>query len=338
MKQIWITKAGPPEVLEVREAAEPTPRTGEVRIRVEASGVNFADILGRMGMHVDAPTIPYVPGFEVAGTVDMVGQGVPALKEGDPVLAATRFGGYSDHLCVPYKQVFRRLEWMNAADGAALPVNYLTAYLSLVVMGSLRKGDSVLIHDAGGGVGLAALDICRIMGAETYGTASPHKHALLEERGLDHPVDYRNYDYEEVVMELTHGRGVQLILDSLGGVHWKKNFRLLMPTGRLVHHGIGSLAPGKTRSLVEIVKGLLVLPFYTPIKLMNENKGIAGVNMARLWQHVDLQREWMKQIIEWYDEALFRPYIGKTFPFSQAAKAHHFIQDRQNLGKVLLVP
>lgn len=338
MKQIWITRAGPPQVLEVREASTPTPRTGEVRIQVEAAGVNFADVLGRMGIYPNAPDIPYVPGYEVAGVIDAVAQGVPDLREGDAVLAVTRFGGYTDHLCVPHKQVFKRLEWMSAEDGAALLVNYLTAYQALVVMGSLNKGERVLIHGVGGGVGLAALDISRIIGAQTFGTSSPHKHDFLRERGLDHPIDYRNDDYEEVVAELTAGEGVQLVLDPLGGRHWKKNYRLLMPTGRVVHYGISSLAPTKRRSLLDIVGGLLHLPFYSPVKLINENKGVIGLHWGRLWEQIDIQRPWVEQIVRWYDEALFRPHVDRIFKFRDAADAHDYIQDRKNVGKVLLVP
>lgn len=338
MKQIWITKAGPPEVLEVREAPDPTARTGEVRIRVGACGVNFADIMGRMGIYRDAPDIPYVPGYEVAGTIDQVGQGVTDLKEGDEVVAATRFGGYCDLISVPHRQVFRRLEWMSVEDGAALPVNYLTAYLALVVMGSLRTGNRVLIHGAAGGVGLAALDICRIVGAETFGTASPQKHDFLLERGLDHPIDYRNRDYAHVVQELTDGQGVNLILDPLGGKHWQKNYRLLMPTGRVVHFGGSSMAPEKTRSLLSLARGLLSVPFYTPLRLMNENKGVLGINLGHLWEYSGMLREWMSQIFEWYDEALFRPHVDRTFSFRQAAAAHSYLQERKNVGKVLLVP
>jgi NADPH:quinone reductase-like Zn-dependent oxidoreductase len=338
MKQVWITKTGLPEVLQVQETSDPTPRSGEVRIRVEACGVNFTDIMGRTGLYPHSPSIPYVPGFEVAGEIDMVGQGVPDLKEQDKVFALTRFGGYSDVVCVPYKQVFKRLEWMDAQHGAAFPVNYLMAYLMLVVMGSLRKGDKVLIHNAGGGVGLAALDICRIIGAESYGTASPGKHEFLLDRGLHFPIDYRNFDYEQVIKDLTAGSGIQLILDSLGGPHWKKNYRLLLPTGRLVLYGISSALPGKRRSWPALIRFLMNFPQYTPNSLRNDSKGVLGVNLNPLWEQMDLLKPWMKQLITWYDEALFRPHIDRTFPFSGAAAAHHYIQDRGNIGKVLLIP
>lgn len=338
MRQIWIAKAGMPDVLQLQEAPDPTPRSGEIRIRVEASGINFADIMGRMGIYPDAPNIPYVPGYEVAGIIDMVGQGVPDFREGDKVFAATRFGGYSDVVCVSYKQAYKRLDWMTASDAAALPVNYLTAYMMLVVMGALHPGDKVLIHGVGGGVGLAALDICNIIGAETYGTASPGKHPFLLQRGLHYAIDYRNRDFEQVVRDLTGGRGVQLILDPVGGKNWPKNYRLLAPAGRLVHFGVNSMAAGKKRSLLNLLRMLVWVPFYSPLKLMNDNKAVMGVNLGHLWEYTDLMQTWIRQIVAWYDEALFRPHIDTTFRFEEATTAHHYVQDRKNTGKVLLIP
>ena len=338
MRQIWITKIGPPEVLQIREAPLPLPANGEVRIRVEAAGINFADIMGRIGLYRDAPEVPYVPGYEVSGTIDAISQGVTGFREGDPVLAVTRFGGYSDIICVPYQQVFKRLEWMSAIDGAALPVNYLTAYVALVVMGSVHPGDRVLIHNCAGGVGLAALEICKIIGAKTFGTASPSKHEKLQKMGLDHAIDYRNMDYERVIMKLTRERGLDIVLDPLGGRNWKKNYRLLAPTGRLVHFGASSMVGGKKRSLYRVLREIATLPYYTPLRLMQDNKSIAGINLAHLWDNVEMVRVWMDQITSWYDEALFRPTIDKTFPFNKAAEAHHYLQDRRNFGKVLLTP
>jgi NADPH:quinone reductase-like Zn-dependent oxidoreductase len=338
MKQVWISKAGGPEVLKIRENVDPIPRNGEVRIRVQASGINFADILGRIGIYGDAPDMPYVPGYEVAGVVDAIGQGAANVKEGDSVLALTRFGGYSDVVCVPHKYAFNRLDWMPIEDGAALSVAYLTAYQMLIVMGSLRPGNKVLIHAAAGGVGLAALDICRIVGAETFGTASPEKHAFLRERGLDYAIDYRNYDYERMIMDLTEGKGVQIVLDSLGGQHWQKNYRLLMPTGRLIYFGASSRVAHSKRSIWDMAKTLVRLPFHTPLKLMNDNKAVMGVNLGHMWDQADQIRGWMDQIVAWYDEALFRPHVDKVYKFEEAALAHQYIQDRKNIGKVLLKP
>lgn len=338
MKQVWINNAGQPNVLKTVMNPDPIPRSGEVRIRVQAVGVTFKDIAGRMGLDRDAPDLPYVPGLEVTGTVDLVAQGVPTLKEGDAVLAFTQYGGYSDVVCVPYRQVYKRLEWMSVEDAAAIPVDYLLAYLMLVVMGSLQPGNRVLIHNAAGGIGLAALDICMILGADTYGTASPEKHDFLLSRGLHHPIDYRNQDYERVLLDLTGGHGVHIVLDALGGINWPKNYRLLMPTGRLLHYGLASLAPDSKKRLLSYWRGLIMMPFYTPLRLMRDNKAVMGVNLTQLWTQAGMLRPWMEQIIAWYDEALFRPHVDKIYPFEEAAQAHQYIQDRKNLGKVLLRP
>ena len=307
-------------------------------MRVGAIGISFLDVLARLDLLREAPEPPYIPGFEVSGVIDAVGQGVPDFTEGDPVFALTRYGGYSAQVCVPHRQVFRRLEWMSVADGAALPLNYLTAYIALVVMGSLRAGDRVLIHAAAGGVGLAALDIARILGGETYGTATPHKLDVLRERGLDHPIDYRNYDYEAVIDDLTSGEGVALILDSLGGAHWRKNYRLLMPTGRLVHYGTSSLLKEGQRPFSYRFHRMWRSVAYRPTRLLDDSKGVMGVNVNRLWNQSERVRDWMAQIVDWYDQALFRPHVDRTFPFRDAADAHSYLQERKNIGKLLLLP
>jgi NADPH:quinone reductase-like Zn-dependent oxidoreductase len=196
MRQIWIPKSGPPEVLIVKEAADPHPATGELRIRVEASGVNFADIMGRLGLYPDLPRMPVVPGYEIAGRVDAAGAGVDAGWVGRDVFASTRFGGYADVVCAPQAQVFPRPSNMSAQEGASIPVNYLTAWQLIVVMGGLKGGETVLVHSAGGGVGIAATQIAKHIGAKVIGTASAGKHELRA-LGVDHPDDYLTEDFEE---------------------------------------------------------------------------------------------------------------------------------------------
>src|SRR3974390_1666196 len=247
MRQIWITKVGPPEVLQVQEASDPEPKAGEVRIRVEASGVNFADIMGRLGLYPDLPPIPVVPGYEVSGHIDAVGAGVAPDWAGRDVLAATRFGGYADTVCVPIKQVFARPPGMSALEAASIPVNYFTAWQLVVVMGGLKANETVLIHSAGGGVGIAATQIAKHIGARVIGTASVAKHDRLRALGVDHLIDYRTEDFEVRAREITGGRGVELILDAVGGDSLKKGYRLLAPTGRLGVFGASSAATSKAR-------------------------------------------------------------------------------------------
>jgi len=340
MRQIWIPKAGPPEVLEVREAPDPQPAKGELRVRVEASGVNFADIMGRLGIYPDLPKLPVVVGYEVGGRVDAVGEGVRADWEGRDVFAMTRFGGYSEAVCVPEAQVLERPEGMSAAEGAALPVNYVTAYQLLVVMGGLRPGETVLVHSAGGGVGIAAIQLAKHIGARVIGTASAAKHDFLKGMDVDHCIDYRSEDFETRVRELTRGRGVELVIDAVGGDSFKKGYRVLAPTGRLGMFGMSAAATGKTRSLLSALRAVASMPWFqfTPVSLMNENKGVFGVNVGHLWNEIPRVRSWLDALVDLYREGVARPVIDKSFPFDRAAEAHHYIQDRKNTGKVLLTP
>jgi NADPH:quinone reductase-like Zn-dependent oxidoreductase len=346
VRQIWIPKAGPPEVLELREADDPLPRAGEVRIRVEAAGVNFADIMGRLGLYPDLPPMPVVPGYEVAGVVDAVGDGVETDWFDRNVLAMTRFGGYSDVVCVPEHQAFTRPEKMSALEAAAFPVNYLTAYQLLVVMGGLKAGEAVLIHSAGGGVGIAATQLARGIGARVIGTASAAKHEFLRSQGVEHCIDYTCEDFEARTRDVTGGRGVELAIDAVGGPSFMKSFRSLAPTGRLGMFGMSSIAPGKQRSLWQVLRTLGSLPWwrFNPRTLMDANKGVFGVNVGHLWDEQDRVTRWMEDLLERVrhphaeDDVLIAPVVDSTFPFERAAEAHHHIQDRRNVGKVLLVP
>jgi NADPH:quinone reductase-like Zn-dependent oxidoreductase len=339
MRQVWIPRVGRPEVIEVREAPDPSAGPGEVRIRVKASGINFADILARLGLYPDAPKLPAVMGYEVAGDIDQVGGGVARLP-GEKVLALTHFGGHSDVVVVPAAQAITLPEGMTYEEGAALPVNYLTAYQMLLQMGSLKRGERVLVHSAAGGVGLAAIDLCKMVGAEVFGTASPSKHAILRERGVAHTLAYSRPDYETEVKRLTGGRGVHVVLDAMGGKHWKKGYRCLAPTGRLVMFGLSNAARTKSRSWPSLFWTLARTPLFSfpPPRLINDNRALIGVNLGHLLDERELLLAWMGDLLRWYSQGKIHPTVSARFPFADAAAAHHFIQDRKNVGKVLLIP
>jgi synaptic vesicle membrane protein VAT-1 len=340
MRQIWITRAGPPEVLQVKEAPDPQPKAGEVRIRVEASGINFADIMGRLGVYPDLPPMPVVPGYEVSGRVDAVGAGIEGNWIGRDVIALTRFGGYADVVCVPAQQTFDRPTGLSPLEGAAIPVNYFTAWQLIVVMGALKPNETVLIHSAGGGVGIAATQIAKHIGARVIGTASAAKHDELRALGVDHLIDYRTEDFEVRAREITKGRGVELILDAVGGESFKKGYRTLAPTGRLGMFGASTLAAGKQRSVVALLSMLTGTPWFqfNPLALMSANKGVFGVNLGHLWGEIDRLRGWGDSLMKLAASGVIKPKVARTFRFDEAAQAHHFIQDRRNIGKVLLVP
>ena len=338
MKQVWISKRGEPDVLEVREAPDPNLGPGEVRIRVEASGVNFADILARMGLYPDAPKLPAVVGYEVAGVVAEVGEGVGGLRAGDPVASMTRFGGYSDVVCVPHHLVRLRPANLGAEEAASIPVNYLTAWLMLVRLGNVRAGDRVLVHACAGGVGLAAVQICRHFGAEVIGTASVGKHERLRAMGVAECIDYRTQDFEEVVADLTDGKGVDIVLDAVGGDSFAKSYRCLDSLGRLFLFGVSSFAPGSKRRLGAALLGLWRMPKFKPLSLMTFNRGVFGVNVGHLWHRGDELAAMLGEILVLFADGTFKPVVDRTFPFAEAAAAHRYIQDRKNFGKVILTP
>jgi len=339
MKAIWITRAGGPEVLEVRDGPEPVPRAGEVRVRVRAAGLNFADIMARLGLYPDAPKLPAVVGYEVAGVVDALGPGVTTPEVGTRVLGMTRFGGQAELVCVPAVQAVPMPEAMSFEEGAALPVNYLTAYHALFRVAAVRPREKVLVHMAAGGVGLAALQLCRtVEGVETFGTASASKHGAVREQGCQHPIDYRTQDYEAEVRRLTGGRGVDVVLDPLGGKDWRKGYRLLRPAGRLVAYGFANLASGEKRDYLRLAQEMVQVPIYTPLGLMNDNRAVAGVNVGHLWGEVEMLSEELSAIVALYQRGAIKPHVDVSFPFARAGDAHRHIQSRRNVGKVVLVP
>ncbi|MGD2270742.1 MAG: medium chain dehydrogenase/reductase family protein [Desulfobacterales bacterium] len=337
MKQIVITKYGDTDVLQIRETKDPEPSAGEVLIEVKAIGVNFADILARKGLYPDAPKPPCIVGYEVSGIIKTAGQGVESSIVGNSVLALTRFNGYSEMVCVPEENVFTIPESLEFERAAAIPVNYLTAYQLICVMGGLKKGESVLIHNAGGGVGLAALDISLHLGARTYGTSSGGKHSFLMERGLKHAIDYRNQDFLTSIMSLTNGKGVEMVIDPIGGKNWKKSYRALRRTGRLGMFGVSTVTESAMGRLIKFIKLIAQMPWYNPLGLMNANKSVFGVNLGHMWNERGKMRGWMQQILKGVEEGWIRPHVDRSFLFEQAGEAHAYIEARKNIGKIVLV-
>lgn len=338
MRQVVTTTTGDIDVLKVQDKPDPKPTRGEVLIRVNASGLNFADILSRQGLYPDSPPKPCVMGYEVSGTIEAVGEDVDGALVGKSVVAMTRFGGQSDQVVVNVTQFFEKPQRLSFEEAAAIPVNYLTAYALIVVMGSLHEGESILIHNAGGGVGLAALDISKKIGAVTFGTASPSKHQFLKDRGLDHPIDYRNQDWLPALKNLTNGRGVDLILDPIGGAHWKKSYSALRHTGRLGMFGVSSASANGLAGKLKLVKAALQMPRFTPLALFNKNRGVFGLNLGHMWHEPEKVQMWTREILKGVDEGWIKPYVDRSFRFDEAGAAHQYMEQRKNIGKVVLVP
>ncbi len=333
-----ITRHGPPDVLQPRDATDPVPGRGDVRIRVRASGVNFADIMARLGVYPDAPKPPSVVGYEVSGIVDAVGDDVERHRVGARVLALTHFGGYADCVVVPQGFVFAVPETLGDIDAAALPVTYLTAFIALYQMANLAGGDVVLIHGAGGGVGIAATQLARLRGARVIGTASASKHKAIAEQGVEHAIDYRTQNVAEEVKRLTDGRGVDVVLDPIGGRSFAASYGMLAPLGRLIAYGVSSIAVGERRSIWRALATILRMPRFNPLSLMNRNRGVFGLNVGHLWDERRKLAPAMEFLVGEAAAGRLRPVVARTFPLERAADAHRFLQSRANIGKVLLVP
>ena len=332
MKQMFIVGHGGPEKLQLRQFPDPSPAQGEVRIRLKASGINFADILARQGLYPDAPRIPCVVGYEVSGTVDAVGPGSGQSWIDRDVFALTRFGGYSDVVVVPEKHVFPKPASLSHEQAAAIPVNYLTAWQLLVVMGSLKREETVLVHNVGGGVGLAAIDIARHIVSTIYGTASSAKHAFLFERGVREAIDYRAKDWVVELDRLTNGKGVALITDPLGGNYWKKSYKALRSTGRLGMFGVSVATTSKLPGPLRLLPLALGTPFFHPLALMSANKSVFGVNLGHMWHESDMIAGWMEILLKGVADDWVRPHVDKSFPLAQAGEAQTYIEERWMLS------
>ena len=342
MRAVVLTGTGGPEVLQVRELADPVVAPGQIRIAVRAAGINFADTLARVGLYPDAPKPPCVLGYEVAGEVETVGEGVTEFAVGDRVFAGTRFNGQAELVSVDAGQALPLPAGLSFEQGAAFPVNYGTAYAALVLMGGMRSGDRVLIHAAGGGVGISATQLARNAGAEIFGTASPGKHEAIRAQGVTHPIDYRGKDFEDEVMRITGGEGVDLIMDALGPTSFRKDYRLLRPGGRLIMYGLSENSDGGVRNLPATLKSLAkmplaTMPWWKSLMVMNENKGVFGLNMLSWWEREGNLDRVTAPLLADLEAGRLEPVVAAGFSFERAGEAHQFIAERRNVGKVVLL-
>jgi len=334
MRAVVITRKGGPEVLQVEERPSPALGAGQVRIQVAAAGVNFADTMARVGLYEDAPPLPAVVGYEVAGTVTELGEGVDSgVAPGDRVMAGTRFGGYAEEVVVPAADAIPLPAGLSFEEGAAIPVNYSTAWAGLHGYGSLRAGERVLIQAAAGGVGIAATQLAVRAGAEVFGTASPAKHEAIRAQGVHEALDYTDHDWYRGLPPM------DLIMDAIGGRSFGISYGLLRPGGRLVAFGASSVMQGEKRNLRKALpQALRMMRGFDLIKQMGESKAVIGLNMLRLWDDRGSLEPWISPLQELLASGALKPVVSDVVPFDRAADAHRILGERRNVGKVVLVP
>jgi NADPH:quinone reductase-like Zn-dependent oxidoreductase len=334
MRAVVIPKHGDHSVLVVQERPDPPPPgPGQVRVDVRACGVNFADTLARVGLYEEAPPLPAVVGYEVSGIVTAVGEGVTTPAVGDRVMAGTRFGGYADTINVTASDVIALPDTLSFEQGAAIPVNYATAWAALRGFGSLQPGERVLIHAAGGGVGISALQLAKAAGAEVHGTASPGKHARLAELGLDRAIDYRQDGWWKGLPSY------DLILDAIGGRSFQRSYALLRAGGRLVAYGASSIQEGEKRSYARVLpQAARMFRGFNLIDQMSTSKAVIGLNMLALWDDRGTLEPWITPLAAALADGTVDPVVHAAVPFADAPEAHRIIAARENVGKVVLTP
>ena len=315
----------------MQERPDPRPGPGEVLIDVQAAGINFADLMARVGFYPDAPKPPCVVGYEVAGTVAAVGEGVP-VAVGARVFAPTRFGGYAERAIAPADGVLGLPDELEFVQGAAIPINYTTAWEALIRAGNVQPGERILIHAAAGGVGIAATQIAKRAGVEVWGTASPAKHDAIRGFGVDHPVDYTRAGWERELPKM------DLVMDALGGASFRRSYQLLRAGGRLVCFGASGVVAGERRNFVSAARTALRMPRFNLLKQMSASKSVIGLNVLTLWDELQSAERWTGPLREMLADGTIRPVVAESFPFARAPDAHRFISERRNIGKVVLVP
>ncbi len=336
MRAVVITKHGGPGVLQVQEQPDSALGPEEIRIEVATAGINFADVMARLGLYADAPKPPCVVGYEVAGTILELGEGASTPEHpftpGQRVVASTKFGGYASQVVAAASDVIPLPERLTFEQGAAIPVNYGTAWAGLIGYGSLQKGERVLIHSAGGGVGIAATQIAKRYGAEVYGTASPGKHARISELGVDHPLDYTSSGWERGLPPF------DVIMDAVGGKSFRRDYEMLRAGGRLVAYGASAVVSGERRNLVKALGTVIRMPRFNMVKQMSESKAVIGLNMLSLWKDRGTLAPWVGPLLELVEDGTVDPVVAGAFSFEEAGAAQNMITERKNVGKVVLTP
>jgi len=326
-----ITRLGGPEVLKPVNEDLPLPAPGQVRVKVLAAGVAYADILMRRGLYPGAPRLPFAPGYDVVGEVDALGKGVTGFPTGQRVAALTMTGGYSRFTLVPATHLVPVSPELDPAEAVSLVLNYVTAYQMLHRVAALHSGQALLVHSAAGGVGTAALELGRLSGLRLFGTASKPKHEVLFSLGAT-PVDYRNENFVDRIRQLVP-EGVDSVFDPIGGKQWWDSYRCLGRGGSLVCYG-AQVAVTEGKVAAGIGFGLLGLMKVIPI-----GRRASWYNVKTLRDaHPEWFREDLRKLFELLARGQIHPLIAARFPLREAARANEMLERAQVSGKIVLLP
>lgn len=334
MKAVFLIKHGEPSTsFEVREVPKPTPSKGQALIKVEAFGLNFADVMARRGLYKEAPPMPCILGYDIAGIVEWAEEGNSDVRVGDRVMAMSRFGGYAEYAVTEALAMAKIPSSLDAPTATALTTQYCTAYFAAAEMVNLHEGDKVLIQSGAGGVGTALIQLAKHKKCEIFATAgSADKIDYLGSIGVHHPINYTSQDFETEIKSLTNNRGVDVIFDAVGGKSVKKGMRSLASGGRLVCYGASDLT---NRNIFGKIKTGLQFGIYHPAMLMMPSKSIIGVNMLKIADNKpEVIQRCLKQVVRLTEEGIFQPVLSKVFPVTEIVAAHEYLEKRKSIGKV----
>jgi synaptic vesicle membrane protein VAT-1 len=336
MTEMQIVRFGGPEVFRAVERPSPPLPPDHVRIRVSATGINFADVQMRMGLYPEAPRPPFAPGFEVAGVIAEAGADVTLFRPGERVLAACRFGGYTSEIVLPVRQCRKTPRRLSDVEAASIPVSFMTAWIALMEMARVREGDRILVPGAAGGVGSAIVQVAARAGAHVFGlVGATEKKDIVRALGAQQASTYAEFGARDGPDK----GNFDVILDARGGSDLKDSLRRLAPGGRVVSYGVSSLVSGPRRSIPRTIFRLLKTPLLTPIGLQMANVGVSGLNMLKLFdtdQGVELLMKALDWTLDGFENGWYRATVGKVFSLSEAGEAHMLLQSRKNIGKIVL--
>jgi NADPH:quinone reductase-like Zn-dependent oxidoreductase len=341
MRKVVISRPGGHDRLRIEERPDPVPGPGEVLIRVEAAGVNYADCVVRMGLYESAKKYvgwPITPGFEVAGRVAALGKGVADLAPGAPVLAVTRFGGYTSHLVAPRHQVFPIPGPFDAKQAAGFPAVHLTAYYALCELVRLRTGMKILVHSAAGGVGGALLQLGKIAGCFMVGVVgASHKVESARKLGADAVID-KSSERLWPSAERHAPEGYDVVLDANGVETLRQSYKHLAPAGKLVVYGFHTMLPqqGGRPDWLKLAADFLRTPRFNPLDLCGDNKSVLAFNLSYLFHRTDILREGMERLLGWVEEGKLVAPPVTAYPLAAVADAHRALESGQTVGKLVL--
>lgn len=333
MKAYQLRKTGKPRILKIEEIAEPSPKSNEVKIKIETIGINYAEILSRKGQYSWAPKKPYVMGMECYGEVVEVGDSVEGHRVGDKVIVGQQYGSYAEYTCAPEHLCFPAFKEFTPEENAAYLVNFMTAWVGLKKLCRVEQGERVLVQAAAGGVGTAAVQIAWALGCVVYGTASKDEKLKLIESLGGKPINYRTTDFYQEIMN--DGGGVDCVLETVGGEVFKKSLKLLDSFGRLVVIGFASMNL-KIWNPISWIKTYMDAPKVNMMKMAIESKGVFASHIGYLTANEDLTAGIWEELASFTKEHNLKPIVGRVFPFSELPEAHKYMESRDSIGKLVV--